>query len=86
VSRQLLLPLPLLLNHSSGTTLAPLRLTASLKTLSLADMNPSTYMDFLAYNKAKLKIGEMVRSKEPVDIYVLEDLIEFVIDYENYVK
>jgi hypothetical protein len=38
VSRQLLLPLPLLLNHSSGTTLAPLRLTASLKTLSLADM------------------------------------------------
>lgn len=49
-------------------------------------MNPSTYMDFLAYNKAKLKIGEMIRSKEPVDIYVLEDLIEFVIDYENYVK
>ena len=49
-------------------------------------MNSSTYMDFLAYNKAKLEIGKLVRSREPVDIYVLEDLIEFVIDYENYVK
>ena len=49
-------------------------------------MNSSTYMDFLAYNKAKLKIRELVRSREPVDIYALEDLIEFVVDYENYVK
>ena len=66
--------------------LAPLLHTASLKTLSLADMNSSTYMDFLAYNKAKLKIGELVRSKEPLDIYVLEDLIDFVVYYENYLN
>ena len=43
-------------------------------------------MDFLAYNKAKLKIGELIRSREPVDIYALENLIEFVVDYENYVN
>jgi hypothetical protein len=49
-------------------------------------MNSSTYMDFLAYNKAKLKIGELVRSKEPLDIYVLEDLIDFVVYYENYLN
>ena len=49
-------------------------------------MNLSTYLDFLAYNKAKLKIGKMVRSREPIDLYVLENLIEFVVDYEKYVN
>ena len=48
--------------------------------------NLSTYLDCLAYTKAKLDIRRMVSSEEPLDINALEDLIEFVIYYEDYVK
>jgi hypothetical protein len=67
--------------------LALLLPTVSLKTSSLADMNNlSTYLDCLAYTKAKLDIRRMISSEESLDINALEDLIEFVIHYENYVK